>query len=568
MRKANRLVISEKFSKSAHDDKGKHETDKNVSPENTQLENTDAKSEIILISLKERHKELLEREKEAIQHERSGNILKALQIYREIQKTDILNYIPNLGIRIKALELKLNGFEGNTNEKKDVKKPHRKLRTEYTVAITGAIVTLLAALIGLLPQFFSPAPVPTATNTPTITTTFALYHTPADINTPSKTATPRLTPARTPISTPTISPTIPGGGSGKILYISAGGDIYSISSDGKNPVKLTNNIFVRSMGALSPDGNKIAFISQNRYEMFIMNVDGTDLLKINTTDNISDVVWLPDSRRIVFSSYSSKDKTTDLFLVSIDSEEPVKISPPRAYGTDFILQGLSLDGTKIFFFSRVPLGYDPVYSMNLDGTNLTNMTISVEMDKFGAWSPDGKKIAYNSRYLANDYSEYGVSVVDAEGTNPIDLTQRKGNNSFEGWSLDSKSIVFSSDRDGGNDLFVIDIDGENLVSLTKGQGKNYFGAFSPSGQKIAFESNRNEVLDIFIMNADGSEQVNLTNDSKSRDSFISWSPDGKKILFTRQKNSTKTLYTIDLDGTNLTRLAEVPEYFFSAIWLP
>lgn len=161
LRQANRLVISEKSRKFARDEREKHGTDKNVVLEKTEIKNIDTKSEIIPMTLEELHNELIEREKEAIQYEQSDNKQKALQIYRDIQGTDLLNYIPNISAKITALEVELLTA---SKERSDEKKLHRKLKPEYIIAIIGAVATIFGALIWILPQFIKPTPtVPAAT---------------------------------------------------------------------------------------------------------------------------------------------------------------------------------------------------------------------------------------------------------------------------------------------------------------------------------------------------------------------------------------------------------------------
>ena len=60
---------------------------------------------------------------------------------------------------------------GNDHKNSIVPPKRKKPNPAYIVAIIGAIATLLAALIGVLPHFFSPAPAPTATLTATNTRT-------------------------------------------------------------------------------------------------------------------------------------------------------------------------------------------------------------------------------------------------------------------------------------------------------------------------------------------------------------------------------------------------------------
>jgi formylglycine-generating enzyme required for sulfatase activity len=90
---------------------------------------------------------------------------------------------------------------------KELAKPPRKLKTEYIVAIIGAVATILAALIGILPQIIKPIPTPTAVITAKIPATQAqtakftdlpLSETPEPSLVPTKTHTPAITPTPLP----------------------------------------------------------------------------------------------------------------------------------------------------------------------------------------------------------------------------------------------------------------------------------------------------------------------------------------------------------------------------------
>lgn len=82
-------------------------------------------------------------------------------------------------------------------------------RVAIIVAIIGAIATILAALIGIWPQIFSPSPAPTATNMPSATLSpVQVFPKPTSIvfptvtPSPSLTATVTQTPGKTETSTP------------------------------------------------------------------------------------------------------------------------------------------------------------------------------------------------------------------------------------------------------------------------------------------------------------------------------------------------------------------------------
>ena len=85
------------------------------------------------------------------------------------------------------------------------------------------------------------------------------------------------------------------------------------------------------------------------------------------------------------------------------------------------------------------------------------------------------------------------------------------------WSPDGKRIAFDSFRNGagGNkDIYVMDADGRNQRNLTNHPDRDYgHPSWSPDSKRIAFVSNRTRDLnrDIYVMDADGGNPQNLTN---------------------------------------------------------
>src|SRR3954447_25850897 len=55
-------------------------------------------------------------------------------------------------------------------------------------------------------------------------------------------------------------------------------EIYTMTADGSDARRLTNNAAFDAGPTLSPDGKRIAFVSHRdgNYEIYLMNADGTD----------------------------------------------------------------------------------------------------------------------------------------------------------------------------------------------------------------------------------------------------------------------------------------------------
>lgn len=178
--------------------------------------------------------------------------------------------------------------------------------------------------------------------------------------------------------------------SGKKVAFVAFGDIYvtTLRANGKplgEPTKLTASEAGDSEPAVSPDGKKLAFVS---------NRDGLyrQIYVMKAT-----LPGGPDNRPIQLTH-----------TVGAHNSSP-EWSP---------------DGTKIAFASdRLEEQVNEVYVMNSTGSNETRLTTGRFSSDFGpSFSPDGKKIAFTRWALREDIDDYDVWVMDAEGTNPANLT--------------------------------------------------------------------------------------------------------------------------------------------------
>ena len=94
---------------------------------------------------------------------------------------------------------------------------------------------------------------------------------------------------------------------GRILYSGCVGQdcgLFAVNADGANPQQITKDS-TDSAPAVSPDGSRIAFMSQRdgNWEVYVVNVDGTGLVRL-TTNHANDglPVWSPDGSSIAYAS--------------------------------------------------------------------------------------------------------------------------------------------------------------------------------------------------------------------------------------------------------------------------
>jgi len=183
---------------------------------------------------------------------------------------------------------------------------------------------------------------------------------------------------------------------------------------------------------------------------------------------------------------------------------------------------------------------------NIKTRNLTNTPDVYERDL--AWSPDGKKIAY----VVSTHDARNIYVMDVDGSNIRQLTDCATFCEQPAWSPAGESIAYMSDFH----IFVMNADGSNSRQVTQG-GVNMRPAWSPDGKQIAFIRAASTSLEstryLYVMRPDGSNPIALDSDAPF-DEQITWSPDGRFIAFKNSGyNKDQGISIVDIQS-GMTRL--------------
>ena len=122
----------------------------------------------------------------------------------------------------------------------------------------------------------------------------------------------------------------------------------------------------------------------------------------------------------------------------------------------------------------------------------------------------------------------------SDGTNPRRLTNHSGRDEFPSWSPDGRRLAFESYRDGNREIYVMGSDGTNPHRLTNHAAWDVEPSWSPDGRHIAFVSNRDN-WEIYVMGSDGTNPRRLTHGQRHLSVLVSgWPPHRLPVLSRRQ----------------------------------
>jgi eukaryotic-like serine/threonine-protein kinase len=345
-------------------------------------------------------------------------------------------------------------------------------------------------------------------------------------------------------------------------------DLWTVPADGGTPTRLTRDGKFNFQPSWSPDGRWIAYGSGvGPFNLWVVAaVGGTPKALTKDFGYVTRPSWSTDGSSIFFSGerngilnvwrmpFSAEGRPAAPSRVTLGQGQDANISTSRdgkklafaAVRNEFNIWELTVetgrlrpvtsgagnpdypqpspDGKTLLVQSNRS-GRNAVWSVDLSGKFLSELTPGQGTDPLARWSPDGGRITY---LREGKLTMQSVGTMSAEDTG-IEA-------SYLDWSPDGLRIAFSSsteDKISPGEILVYSVQDRKSRSVTSFQKRANNPTWSPDGKQIAFYTERGGAIrELWVVPSDGGPPRQLTRNEE--DSHPAWSPrNSDEILFLR-----------------------------------
>lgn len=198
------------------------------------------------------------------------------------------------------------------------------------------------------------------------------------------------------------------------------GDLYLYNVLSKSTEQLTNDTINQYGPSFSPDGKRILFVSDMNHkqnEIYLMELATRRIKRITNNDRLDgSPAFHPDGVRIYYTSFMDKDSlnkitNSEIFVTDTGGSYHSRIT--NRTGNDGAID-ISPDG-KIIACHYFQNGKADIYTMNLDGSEIKQLTTDTLDNRWPRWTPDGKRLAYTR---VSDNSDIWIMKKNGSGKMP------------------------------------------------------------------------------------------------------------------------------------------------------
>ncbi|MFC2081387.1 prolyl oligopeptidase family serine peptidase [Bacteroidota bacterium] len=351
-------------------------------------------------------------------------------------------------------------------------------------------------------------------------------------------------------------------------------DIFKVSSQGGDPVRLTDGKGKYFSPAWFPDGKKVGFLSSASGSMQLWEMDqsGEGKIQVSSVDgDINSYDYSPDGSHI-------------LFTMDVKLDETPQETYPDLPGTNVrIIDDLMYRHWNAWH----DYAYSHIFVSKYTGGGLGEAIDIMEEEPWDAplspyfdasemcWSPDGSQIAYTCKKMKG--REYAIStnsdvyLYDLASGETENLTEgMPGYDKYPSFSEDGKKMAFQSMATPGYEadqirLFVLDMETGEMEYLTKGFDQNVDQVTWKDG-KIYFISGIHATFQLWEMDPASREIRKITEGPHTYGSFAMA---GDVMVGTRQDIDYATeIFRIDPATGKETQLTSTNQNIYEHITVP
>jgi Tol biopolymer transport system component len=302
-----------------------------------------------------------------------------------------------------------------------------------------------------------------------------------------------------------------------------------------NPIQVTTGAGLDTDPAISPDGTRIAYSSDEggQLDIYVIDVRGGTPLRL-TDHSSADTAptWFPDGSAIAFVS----NRSGELAIWKVGQMGGSStLLVPNAYDPAF-----SPDGKWIAFTRGDSTGFDSITVAPVNQTSAARVLTGplVSSGAVGspphcdaAWSNDGREIAFS----AWD----NLWIVPHVGGEPRQLTSQGMRDREPAYSPDGRTIYFASYRQGIPALWRVDRRTGVSERLTTGAGQESRPSVSRDGARLVYctHSSSQDENDVVLLDRTSGEEIVFPGGSD--DMLPALSPDESFFVFVSNRQGSK-----------------------------
>lgn len=305
---------------------------------------------------------------------------------------------------------------------------------------------------------------------------------------------------------------------------------------------------------ISPDGERVAYVLRTPNVMtdtwytnvWLANMDGSEATLLTSGEfRDSSPRWSPDGTRLAY--VSNRNGNPQILVHSMESRESIAITEPGRPPADI---AWSPDGSQIAFTSIV-------------AAQLTAPVALPPKPEGAKWAAPARVIERmhyrmdGIGFLPEGFRQ--IFVVSSTGGTARQVSFDNFDHSGPEWSSDGSSLLISATPDGGDsdsiypDLYSITVADGTTTQLTSTNGPELKPAQSPDGRHIAYTGFTNQgfsytVTNLYVADADGSNVRQLAPELDRDVWQPQWSADGTEIFFLSNDRGSQHLFRANLEG--------------------